>query len=117
MEPPGPCCGLRLALSAGYASDKVLTLVTHQLDGARLLDKARDLLEWLNASRLLLIRLFQQTTSGRVEACRARHFRKPCANSRRSSLPRTPASSTWPYAVGRMALSVRVVGTGAPTSW
>ncbi len=45
-------------------------------------------------SQLLLIRLFQQATTGSVRRCRGRRFPKPCANSNQSSLPRRLANST-----------------------
>jgi serine/threonine protein kinase len=67
-------------------------------------------------SKLLLIRLFQQTTRDSVEGCRDRRFRRACGNSSRSSRLRRPANSTWPHAVGRMASCARVVETDARTS-
>lgn len=69
------------------------------------------------ASRLVLIRLFQQTTSGSVRGCRARHFRRLCANSSRSLLAKKPANSIWPLAAGRMASCVRDAGAGGPMNW
>jgi hypothetical protein len=60
------------------------------------------------SSRLLLIRLFQETPTRSVMACRARRSRKLCANSSRSLPRRRLARSTWPSAAGPMASSLRV---------
>ena len=44
-------------------------------------------------SRLLLIRLFQQTTIASIGRWRGRRFQKPCASSSRSSPPKRLANS------------------------
>ena len=61
----------------------------------------------------LLIRLFQQTTSCSVGACRARHFQRICANSRRSSAVKRLAGNTWKPAAGRRVLRAHAAETEA----
>jgi hypothetical protein len=68
-------------------------------------------------SRLLLIRLFQQTPRGSVMWWLARRFRKPCANFSHSSPPKRLVKNTWPPAAGRMVLCVLDAETGVLINW
>src|SRR5438034_9358089 len=72
---------------------------------------------YLGIRRLLLIWLFQQTTSSSIGACLVRRFRRRCVNFKRSSPARKPASSTWLPAAGRMASFVLDVDSGGHTNW
>jgi transposase len=69
------------------------------------------------ASQLLLIRLFQQTTSGSVGGCPGRRFQRRCASFRRSLPVKKPAKSIWLPVVGRMASCVLDVRIGVPMNW
>src|SRR5207244_8332167 len=53
-----------------------------------------------DATRLLLIRLFQQAAISSVRACHARPFQRMCASFNVSLLPKRRASTTWPPAAG-----------------
>src|SRR5437660_9602956 len=66
------------------------------------------------ASRYLLIRLFQQATTGSMNECLGRDFQKACGSFNRSLLPKKHANGILPPAVGRMASCVRNVETDAP---
>src|SRR5271170_169755 len=66
---------------------------------------------------LLLIRLFQQATTGSMNECLGRDFPKACGSFNRRLLRRKLANSTWPPAVGRMASCVRNVETDAHMNW
>ena len=68
-------------------------------------------------SILLLIRLFQVTTTCSVRACFARPSQRRSASFSSSSPTRRPASSTWPRAAGPRVTSVRDVPTLAATRW
>ena len=63
---------------------------------------------------LLLIRLFQEATTGSMNECLGRDFPKACGIFNRSMLPKKHANSIWPPAVGRMASCVRNAETDAP---
>src|SRR5271156_5289231 len=65
----------------------------------------------LVTSQLLLIWLFQQDTSCRVAEWLDRHIRRTCANSSRSSPPKSGAGHTWLPVDGRTVLCVRSAGT------
>jgi hypothetical protein len=65
----------------------------------------------INASRLLIIRLLQQTPIGSVVGCPDRHSRRRSGNSNLTSPLKRRASGTWQVVGGRMALSVLDAGT------
>src|SRR5207302_2961571 len=50
-------------------------------------------------SLLLLIRLFQQATTGSMNECLGRDFQKACGSFNRSLLPKKHANGIWPPAV------------------
>lgn len=66
---------------------------------------------YAEATRSLLIWLFQQDTTCSVAGWLDRHFRRTCANSSRSSPPKTGAGHTWLPVDGRTVLCVPSAGT------
>jgi hypothetical protein len=66
---------------------------------------------FVNARRLVPIRLFQQATSCSIGACHAHRFQKPCRNSSRGSLAKQLARSVWRSAAGPRASSAHGAGT------
>jgi hypothetical protein len=68
-------------------------------------------------SRLMLIRLFQQTTSGSVDECRVRRFRRRYVSFSRSLPAMRLARRTWRTAAGRTASCAPGAEIGAPMSW
>jgi hypothetical protein len=68
----------------------------------------------VGTNQLVLIGLFQQTTTCSVAGCRGRFFRRRCKNSSRSLPVRRPAKSIWAPVAGRMGSYVRDARTGGP---
>jgi hypothetical protein len=66
---------------------------------------------------VMLIRLFQQTPSSSIRACRAPCFRRLCANSSRCSPPKRLARSTSLSAAGRRGSCARGAGSRVLTNW
>ncbi len=66
-------------------------------------------------SWLVLIRLFQQTTTSSVGVWPARRFQGVCVSFSWSSPPKRPANSTWLPVVGLMGSCVLAADIGAPT--
>jgi transposase InsO family protein len=66
------------------------------------------------AKYLMLIRLFQQTTTCSVGRWLGQHFRRPCANSSRSSPAKKPANGIWRPVDGGTVSSVRGVEGDGP---
>ncbi len=64
-------------------------------------------------TRLVLIRLFQQATTGSVSAWRARRFRRISGSFSGNLRPTRPVRTTWRRAAGRTALCVPGAGTRA----
>ncbi len=62
---------------------------------------------------LVLIRLFQQATTGSVSAWRARRFRRISGSFSGNLRPPRPVRTTWRRAAGRTALCVPGAGTRA----
>ena len=69
-----------------------------------------------DASKLMLIRLFQQDTTYSVRAWHGLRFPVVCENFSGSSPAKRPVRSIWPPVVGLMDLSVRGVGTSVRMS-
>ena len=65
----------------------------------------------------MLIRLFQQATSGSVDECRARRFRRRYVSFSRSLPAMRLVGPTWRPAAGRTASRVPGAEIGAPMSW
>ena len=69
------------------------------------------------ALRLLLIRLFQQATTGSVRAWRARRFRRISASFNANSPPKRLVRTTWRRVAGRTVLRVPGAGMRAAIDW
>ena len=68
-------------------------------------------------SRHLLIRLFQQATTGSVRAWRARRFRRISASFNANSPPKRLVRTTWRRVAGRTVLRVPGAGMRAAIDW
>jgi len=98
-----------------YAFDH--TIVCRRTEDLKVLWTREVESEYFGAWRFLLIRLFQQATTGSMSPCLVRDFRKVCGSFNRSLLPKKHASGIWAPAVGRMASCVRSVETDGPMNW
>jgi hypothetical protein len=70
-----------------------------------------------HVSHLLLIRLFQQTTTGSMNKCLVQDSPRPFASFGRDSLRRRPANNIWPPAAGRTVSCVRKAVTSGRMNW
>ena len=68
-------------------------------------------------SQHLLIRLFQQTTTGSIEAWDDRPFRRRSASFKWTLPPTRLARTTWPHADGLTGSLVPGAATGRRTRW